>query len=101
MLNEFENGTSRYVNSILTGDETWLYFYDMPTKAQNKVWVFEDENTPRSVHRIFAKYWAEGAGASSLQSRPRSMRLRAVPLRENQTERETVFQRRGPSKGKG
>jgi hypothetical protein len=33
MLSKFENGTSRYVNSILTGDETWLYFYDMPTKT--------------------------------------------------------------------
>jgi hypothetical protein len=25
MLNKFENGTSRYVNSILPSDETWLY----------------------------------------------------------------------------
>jgi hypothetical protein len=39
------------VNSILTGDETSLYFYDVPTKAQNNVWVFEDENTPVSVQK--------------------------------------------------
>jgi hypothetical protein len=49
MLNKFENGTSCYVNSIGTGDETWLYFYDVSTKAQNKVWIFEDENMPVSV----------------------------------------------------
>jgi hypothetical protein len=51
MLNKFENGTSRYVSSILTGDETWLNFYDVPTKAQNKVWVFEHENMPLSVRK--------------------------------------------------
>jgi hypothetical protein len=55
----------------------------------------------QSLHWVFAKYWAEGAGASSLQSRPRSMRLRAVPLREDRAKKETVFQRRGPSKGMG
>jgi hypothetical protein len=51
MLNKFEIGTSRYVSSVLTGDETWLYFYDMPTEAQNKVWVCEDENMPVYVRK--------------------------------------------------
>jgi hypothetical protein len=51
MLNKFENGTSCYVNGILTGDKSWLYFYDVPTKAQNNVWVFEDENTLVSVRK--------------------------------------------------
>jgi hypothetical protein len=51
MLNKFENGTSHYVNSIFTGDETWLYFCDVATKAQNKVCVFEDENTPMSMRK--------------------------------------------------
>jgi histone-lysine N-methyltransferase SETMAR len=51
MLSKFKNGVSRYVNRILTGDETWLYFYDMPTKAQNKVWDFEDENMLVSVQK--------------------------------------------------
>jgi hypothetical protein len=49
MLSKFENGMSHYVSSILTGDETRLYFYGMPTKAQNKVWIFENENKPVSV----------------------------------------------------
>ncbi|KAF2900210.1 hypothetical protein ILUMI_05976 [Ignelater luminosus] len=33
----FDKGQSQHVNSIVTGDETWLYYYDVPTKAQNKV----------------------------------------------------------------
>jgi hypothetical protein len=55
----------------------------------------------QSLHRVFAKYWAEVAGVSSLQSTPGSMRLRYVPLHEEQAKREMVFQRRGPSKGMG
>jgi hypothetical protein len=55
----------------------------------------------QSLHLVLAKYWAEGAGASSLQSRPCSMLLCAVPSCEEQAKRETVFQQRGPSKGMG
>lgn len=51
MLKLFDKGQSQYVNSIVTGDETWLYYYDVPTKAQNKVWVFDDEHTPVAVRK--------------------------------------------------
>ena len=30
--------------SIVTGDETWLYYYDVPTKSQNRVWMFEEDD---------------------------------------------------------
>lgn len=46
MQKKFENGTSAYTNSIVTGDETWLYYYDVPSKSRNKVWLFENEPTP-------------------------------------------------------
>lgn len=51
MLKKFDKGQSRYVNNIVTGDETWLYYYDVPTKAQNKVWVFDDDDTPVIVRK--------------------------------------------------
>ncbi|CAB3252061.1 unnamed protein product [Arctia plantaginis] len=46
---EFDGGKFKYVNSIITCDETWLYYFDVPTKSQSKVWVFQDEDTPTSV----------------------------------------------------
>lgn len=57
MLKTFESGTSTQVNSIVTGDETWLYYYDMPTKSQSKIWLCENEEpatkikTARSVKK--------------------------------------------------
>ena len=49
MLKRFESGQSRDVLSIVTGDETWLYYYDLPSKSKNKIWIFEDEDTPVQV----------------------------------------------------
>ena len=51
MLKKFKSGKASNVNSIVTGDETWLYYYDVPTKAQSKVWVFGDEDTPVTVRK--------------------------------------------------
>ncbi|UYV72377.1 hypothetical protein LAZ67_9002838 [Cordylochernes scorpioides] len=51
MLKKFDNGSSRLVNSIITGDETWLHYFDVPTKAKNKVRIFEGESTPVSVRK--------------------------------------------------
>lgn len=49
MLTEYEMGSSNYVNSIVTGDETWLYYFDLPSKSRNKIWLFEDEQTRTMV----------------------------------------------------
>lgn len=51
ILKLFDKEQSKFVNSIVTGDETWLYYYDVPTKAQNKVWVYYDEDTPVTVRK--------------------------------------------------
>lgn len=40
----FNKENVRYMNNIVTGNETWLYYYDMLTKSQNKVSTFEDED---------------------------------------------------------
>ena len=47
MIRRKQNGASHNV----TGDKTWFYYYDVSTKAQNKVWLFEDEKTPVTVRK--------------------------------------------------
>lgn len=49
MMNKYDSGRSKDVDSIVTGDETWLYYFDLPTKSKSKLWVFEDESTPTMV----------------------------------------------------
>lgn len=49
MLTMFDNGKSPSVNSIVTGDESWLYYYDVKSKSKNKVWIFEDQEQPTTV----------------------------------------------------
>lgn len=51
MLNKFDEGRSKRVAEIVTGDETWIYSYDPETKQQSTVWVFEDEELPTKVVR--------------------------------------------------
>ena len=42
---------SKEMNSIITGDETWIYYYDVLTKSQSKIWVFEGEEYPRQARK--------------------------------------------------
>ena len=51
MLRRFNNGTSRRISEIITGDETWIYQYDPETKRQSSVWVFPDDDRPVKVKR--------------------------------------------------
>ena len=52
MLKKFcKSGFAAEVNFIMRGDETWLYYYDVPTKSQSKVWIFEDEEVPVQVRK--------------------------------------------------
>jgi len=67
MLKKFNNGSSKQINSIVTGDETWVYFYDIPTKTQSQLWIFEDEDSPVQVRqsksigkRMFAIFFSKG-----------------------------------------
>ena len=46
MLKKFDDGGSIYVSNILTGDETWIYFYDPETKQQSRQWVADGEDVP-------------------------------------------------------
>ena len=51
MLRKFDGGRSPRVWGIVTGDETWVYQYDLETKQQSEVWVFPDENPPVKFKR--------------------------------------------------
>lgn len=47
----FENGRSRRVSEIVTGDETWIYQYDPESKKRSSVWVFPDGQLPTKLQR--------------------------------------------------
>ena len=51
MLKRFNNGDSHQVSDIVTGEETWIYQFDLETKRQSSVWVFPDEQPPTKVKR--------------------------------------------------
>ena len=48
MLN---GGSHRIIFKIVTGDETYIPFFDVPTRQESKVWIFEDDTTPTMVKR--------------------------------------------------
>jgi hypothetical protein len=58
-----ENGPKR-VTDIVTGDETWIKFYESPCKRKNMVWLSEGEPRPdvckpsfRSRKRMFTIFF--------------------------------------------
>lgn len=46
-LKRMRDGGQQIISKILTGDETWVYYYDVPSNREAKVWVFEDEERPK------------------------------------------------------
>src|SRR6185312_5363779 len=36
-------------NNIITGDETWIYFFTVSSKEANKVWIEKGKNRPQIV----------------------------------------------------
>lgn len=51
MITRFNNGVSKNVWEIVTGDETWVYRYDPLTKQQSAVWLFPGEDPPVKFKR--------------------------------------------------
>ena len=46
MLEKYDDGVSKDVYNIVTGDESWVCAYEPETKQQSTVWVFEPEPNP-------------------------------------------------------
>ena len=71
MLEKFDGGDSEYVSNIVTGDETWIHFYDPESKQQSMQWVADGEDVPvkfcreRSAGKVicsfFQQNWSFGA----------------------------------------
>ena len=43
----------KHLEDVIMGDETWIYFYGIPNKRQNKMWVAEDELRPVNERKGF------------------------------------------------
>ena len=37
---------------VITGDESWVYGYDVETKAQSSQWKTPEEPTPKKAHQV-------------------------------------------------
>ena len=46
MLLKFKSEGSSQTFLVVTRDETWLYYYDVPTEFQSRVWMFEEDDYP-------------------------------------------------------
>ena len=51
MLKKFDEGRSKRVYDIYTGDESWIYQYDPEAKRQSSIWVFPGEAAPMKFKR--------------------------------------------------
>jgi len=43
------NSDDTFLKRIITGDETWVYGYDMETKKQSSQWIFPGEPRPKKA----------------------------------------------------
>jgi len=50
-LKMLKDGGNRIISQIVTGNETWVYYYDAPSNQEAKIWIFEDEEPPKMVRR--------------------------------------------------
>jgi hypothetical protein len=41
------NGDDNFMKNIITGDETWVYVYDVETKVQSSQWVSKTLPQPK------------------------------------------------------
>ena len=53
LLNDFEPNRPKRLCDIVTGDETWLWYYDIPNKRCNSAWVGHDGDRPVVLNKIF------------------------------------------------
>ncbi|CAF2265348.1 unnamed protein product [Rotaria magnacalcarata] len=47
----FEEGQSRRIFDVITGNESWFYHYDPELKEQSKVWMSTTDPRPTKVYR--------------------------------------------------
>jgi len=52
---ERANGDPTFMERIITGDETWVYEYDMPTNQQSSEWQTKNEPKPKKPRQSKSK----------------------------------------------
>jgi hypothetical protein len=67
-LEMFNNGGYRILSKIVTGDETHIPFFDVPTRQESRVWIHEDDPIPtiaqkqRSVMKVMYAVFFRSTG---------------------------------------
>lgn len=52
---ELANGDPTFLRRVITGDESWVYGYDMETKAQSSQWTARNEPRPKKIKQFRSK----------------------------------------------
>ena len=50
-LDMLNDGGHHIISKVVTGDETYIPFFDIPTCQESKGWTFEDDTTLTMVKR--------------------------------------------------
>ncbi|XP_060603854.1 histone-lysine N-methyltransferase SETMAR-like [Ruditapes philippinarum] len=50
-LKKFKNLNSRKINELITGDETWIYYFEPQRRINNKQWLRKDQARPTIAKR--------------------------------------------------
>ncbi|GFV04809.1 retrovirus-related Pol polyprotein from transposon 297 [Trichonephila clavipes] len=50
-LKLLNDGGQSIISKIITGEETYISFFDIPKRQESKVWVFKDDTTPTMMKR--------------------------------------------------
>ena len=49
------DGNPEYLNTVITGDESWVYGYDPETKAQSSQWKHSSSPRPKNARQMRSK----------------------------------------------
>ena len=87
-LSRFKNRDSCRLRKIVTGDETWLYFYEPDNKLNNKMWVGENNECPmvarrsRSARRVMYALLFDSDGIVARVSVPENCSVTGIFYRD-------------------
>ena len=48
----YQKYTKKTFDNLVTGDETWVYYFDPKRKSSNKIWASENAKRPSITKRL-------------------------------------------------
>ncbi|CAH1985254.1 unnamed protein product [Acanthoscelides obtectus] len=69
-LDRFNSGNSKNMYSIVSGDESWIHYYEPENKRHSAVWVFQGEQKPTKMVATFVS---------------KAVHIATIPLNEQRT----------------